>query len=223
MTSLRLRNVGFYSSFLLIYALVNHYWYDLNFNEKLPLTESQVFRATFPLGTPLGDFLLYLHSSSSRHQRPKSPIIAKKGWEVMRFRPHKAAVFSCVQHFSSAVIPMSDKLEFQLTSISLSSVIFSAKVLRAVSVKLSTPAMFKNEMLWQFAASVWRVRWEAAHWRKLRCWREGQQLAMSDIPRSVMSSHQDISKSFNWEKCRKKTESYKNDNTYYAFKLCSLL
>lgn len=163
-------------------------------------TELHVFKATFPLGAPPWDPLLYLHSSSSRHQRPKSPIIAKNGWDVMRFKPHNTALFSCVHNSNNALTPMSDKLEFQLASISLRSGMFLAKLLSVVSVRLLTPAMFNIEMRWQFAARVFIVKWEAAHWRKLRCWREEQLFAMVVMPRSEISSHHDTSKYFNWWK-----------------------
>lgn len=123
----------------------------------------------------------------------------------MSFKPHKTTFLSLWQHRNRALIPLSDKDEFQLASISASSGMPSAKLLSAVSVKLSIPAMFRDERRWQLSASVLIVHLEAAHWRKPRCWIERQAFTVIDIPRSVTSSHQDISKTFNWSeenKCR---------------------
>ena len=161
------------------------------------LTESQVFKATFPWDELVWRLLPYRHNSSNSCQRFRSPIIPRKGWEVMSFNPHKTTFLSLLQHLNRVLIPVSDKIEFQLASISLSSGMFSAKLPRAASVKLSIPAMFSDETRWQLSARVLRVSLEAAHWRRPRCWRERQLFAMIAIPWSVTSSHQEISKTFN--------------------------
>ena len=83
------------------------------------LTESQVFKATFPWDELVWRLLPYHHNSSNSCQRFRSPIIPRKGWEVMSFNPHKTTFLSLLQHLNKALIPVSDKLEFQLASISL--------------------------------------------------------------------------------------------------------
>lgn len=84
----------------------------------------------------------------------------------MSFKPFKTAFLSFTQLCIRALMPLSDKQEFQLASISLRSGMFLAKLLSASSVKLSIPAIFRQEILWQFFPSAVMVGLEAAHCRR---------------------------------------------------------
>ena len=163
------------------------------------LTTSQDFKCTGGWPCWRACLFLYIRTSCTKYHLSKSQIIPRNGLDVINLSPERTVSLSRVQCNNNAWIALSVKLEFQLKSASTSKGMLVAKATTMSSSRWSMPAMFNDVMKWQHAARLLRVFSAAAHWRNPRWRRFRQEAATVAMPLSVMSSHQERSKSVSWQ------------------------